>query len=114
MTFSMLRYVDRFWLHCGHPLAPSYTTSQLAMKALHLLEHLVLVDNLDAMLVRLLGGILVDACKVRVHHAARSGRVSDGAGTGLPVDREVIGGHICMRASRDASCTWYRKNTLNC
>jgi hypothetical protein len=89
----MLRYVERFWLHCGHALAP-YITTQPSEGALYILEDLVLVNHLDAVLVCLFGGILANTCKVRVHHAAGSGRVSDGAGTVLPIDRKVFGGHI--------------------
>jgi hypothetical protein len=41
---------------------------QLSVYGGYILEDLVLVDNLDAMLVGLLGDILADAGKVRVHH----------------------------------------------
>lgn len=44
---------------------------------MRLLEHLVGVDNLDAMLVSLLVGILADGSEVRVHHKGRRGGVLD-------------------------------------
>jgi hypothetical protein len=65
----------------------------------YILEDLVLVDNLDAMLVGLLGDILADAGKVRVHHHRGRRGVSNVAGTALPVDGQVVRGHICRNAA---------------
>jgi hypothetical protein len=65
-----------------------------------LLEDLVRVDDLDAVLVGLLGGILAHAGEVRVHHGRGRGGVSNGAGAGLPVDSQVLRGHICRNAAR--------------
>jgi hypothetical protein len=66
----------------------------------NLLEDLVRVDDLDAMLVGLLGGILAHAGEVRVHHGRGRGGVTNGAGAGLPVDGQVLRGHICRNAAR--------------
>jgi hypothetical protein len=54
------------------------------------------------MLVSLLGGILAHTGKVRVHHGRGRGGVSNVAGAALPVDRQVLRGHICRNAARRA------------
>ena len=59
---------------------------------MYTLEDLVLVNNLDAMFVRLLAGIVANVREMSVHHAARGGGVSNIARSG-PVDLEIIRGH---------------------
>lgn len=56
------------------------------------LEDLVLINNLDAMFVRLLAGVLANIREMSVHHAARSGGMANIARTG-PVDLQGIRGH---------------------
>jgi hypothetical protein len=51
----------------------------------HALEDLVLINDLDAILVGLLAGVVANVGKVRVHHHARGGGVSD-IGRPGPVD----------------------------
>lgn len=56
---------------CGQVLATSQqllTTEAGKTERENTLEHLVLIDNLDAMLVGLLGGIFPDGSEVGVHH----------------------------------------------
>jgi hypothetical protein len=65
---------------------------------MYALKHLVLVDDLDAMLVGLLRGILAHAGEVRVHDG-RGGRMSKVAGAVLPVDLQRIGSHVCPSAA---------------
>lgn len=57
-----------------------------------ILEDLVLVDNLDAMFIRLLAGVLANIREMSVHHHARGGGVSNIARS-APVDLEIIRGH---------------------
>ena len=56
------------------------------------LEDLVLINNLDAMFVRLLAGVLANIREMSVHHHARGGGVSNVARS-APVDLEIIRGH---------------------
>lgn len=109
ITFSMLRYVETFVLHGESPLAycPS---AQLPARGEDILEHLVLVDDLDAMFVGTFVDIVADAGKVGVHHE-RGGRVVfDVAGTALAIHFEGIVGHDCLVYSPAESCTWCGKN----
>jgi hypothetical protein len=82
--------------------APISITHPNAARGGHgdLLEDLVRVDDLDAVLVGLLGGILAHAGEVRVHHGRGRRGVSNGAGAALPVDGQVVRGHICRNAAR--------------
>lgn len=59
---------------------------------MYVLEHFVLVNNLDAMFVGFLWGILADACEVRVHDGW-CGRMANVAGTALSVDLQSVRGH---------------------
>jgi hypothetical protein len=52
------------------------------------LEDLVLIDNLDAVLVVLLGGIFADRREMGVHHEFGGGGMFDVAGSAIAVDLE--------------------------
>ena len=98
ITFSMPRYVDRFVLHSELPLA-LYSATQLPAQPEDILEHLVLVNDLDAMFVRLLAGVLANVGEMGVHHHARCGGVSNIARSG-PVDLEEIRGYTGLAQPR--------------
>lgn len=95
-----------FQLHVSNQLVQAET---LRLEGAYLLEDLVFVDDLDAMLVRLLGSILTDTCEVRVHHERRRGRMSNIARAALAIDFEEFVGH-CFGAQACGGCTWCRKN----
>lgn len=63
----MLRYVDTFVLHGESPLAYC-PAAQLPARSEDILEHLVLVNDLDAMFVGTFVDVVADAGKVGVHH----------------------------------------------
>jgi hypothetical protein len=83
---------------------------QLAMHAEDILEHLVLVDDLDAMFVGTFVGVLAYTGKVGVHDERGRRVVFDVAGTALTVDFEGIVGHDFLVYSPGESCTWCGKN----
>lgn len=74
------------------------------MIRLDILEQLVLVNDLDAMFVGLLVGILAHASEMRVHYGW-SCRVTGSTRTALAVDLQSIGGHVCTSAAGARCCT---------
>lgn len=109
ITFSMPRYVDRFVLHSELPLA-LYSATQWPAQPEDILEHLVLVNDLDAMFVGTFVGILAHTGKVGVHHERRRCVVFDVARTALAVGLEGFVGHDFCVYSPAESCTWCGKN----
>ena len=92
----MSRYLATLELCCADWLALAETGEDLGW---YTLEDLVLVNDLDAMLVRLLTGVFANVGEMRVHHHARCGGVSNIARSG-PVDLEEIRGHTGFEQPR--------------
>ncbi len=106
----MLRYVDRFVLHGENALALCCST-QLPARSEDILEHFVLVNDLDAMFVGTFVDVLADAGEMGVHHERGRCVVFDVARAALAVDLEgIFVGHGHLGYSPAERCTWCGKN----
>lgn len=83
-------------------LVSCFSFSEHVRPKMYTLEHLVLVNNLNAMFVSLVAGIVANICEMGVHHHAGSGGMANIARSG-PVDLECIRGHDRMAQPRAAA-----------